>query len=60
MFSYRETSAFYVFCLLFLCFFSETQNRERDIGGCRLGTKQPGLKTTRDIVPKKYFVFFII
>ena len=57
MFSYRETSAFYVFCLLFLCFFSETQNRERDIGGCRLGKKQPGLKTTRDIVPKKYLSF---
>ena len=47
----------YVFCLRFLIFFSETQNRERDIGCCRLGKKQPGLKTTRDIVPKKYLSF---
>ena len=39
----------YVFCLLFLAFFSETQNRERDIGGCRLGKK-----TTRSENNKRY------
>ena len=50
----------YVFCLLFLVFFlrHKIEKEIQEVAG--LENKQPGLKTTRDIVPKKYLSFFII
>ena len=50
----------YVFRLLFLAFFSETQNRERDIGCCRLGKKTTRTENNKRYSTKKIFVFFII